>query len=74
MQHFSNEMVKLGRNVRRMRTALGFTQTQLANSANIHPRYAQKIERGKGNATLCLLLGLKRALKCQWKDFFIDIQ
>ncbi|MDD2708485.1 MAG: helix-turn-helix transcriptional regulator [Verrucomicrobiae bacterium] len=70
MQAAPKEMIVLGRNIARMRVGKKLSQVKLAVLAEIHPRYLQKMENGTGNASFCVLLGLKRALGCQWKDFF----
>jgi len=64
---------QLGRNVVRLRTRAGLTQEALAERADIHWRYLQKIEKGV-NASFHVLLKLKRALDCDWKELFREIE
>jgi transcriptional regulator with XRE-family HTH domain len=45
----------LGLNVRRIRTAAGLSQEDLAHSAAIHVTYLSGIENGKRNATVLVI-------------------
>jgi transcriptional regulator with XRE-family HTH domain len=56
----------LGRNIARLRSACGLTQERLAEMADIHPRYLQKLESGVTNPSFMVLCRLKTALDCEW--------
>ncbi len=55
-------------NLMRLRFVCELTQEQLAEKADIHWRYLQKLERGTVNPSLKVLCGLKKALGCSWDD------
>jgi transcriptional regulator with XRE-family HTH domain len=50
------------------------TQEQLAEYANIHTRYLQKLEAGRGHPSLIVLCRLKSALDCQWNALLEGIE
>lgn len=57
---------KLGENVRRERHRKGFTQEQLAELIDVHPRMIQKIEFGETNILATTAMRLQAALECEW--------
>jgi transcriptional regulator with XRE-family HTH domain len=52
-----------GRTARRLRLALGLSQEELADRANIHRTYIGGIERGERNPTLTMIVRLAEALE-----------
>ena len=64
---------RLGRNVARLRSDLDFSQERLAEKADIHPRYLQKLEAGTAHPSLMVLCRLKRSLKCEWNDLLREV-
>lgn len=54
--------LSFGRSVRRCRLALGFSQEELADRAQIHRTYIGGIERGERNPTLTMIVRLADAL------------
>jgi transcriptional regulator with XRE-family HTH domain len=50
----------LARNLRAARRALGLTQTQLGELANVHREYIGRIERGSANVSIDILAALAR--------------
>lgn len=55
------------------RNRLRLTQDQLAEAAQISPKYLSNIERGKENPTLDTLLRLAESLKVEvWEMFLTD--
>lgn len=56
-----------GRRLARLRNAQGLTQEKLAEKADIHWRYLQKVEAGTSNPSLVVLLKIKKALNCAWE-------
>ncbi|MGH8444402.1 MAG: helix-turn-helix domain-containing protein [Solimonas sp.] len=53
----------LARNVRAVRTAVGMTQEELAESSGLHQTYVSDVERGKRNVTLDVVARLAEALR-----------
>lgn len=53
----------LGREIRRQREALGWSQEELAERANLHRNYIGGIERGERNIGVRALFAVLRALK-----------
>ena len=64
----ANPLSRFGRNLARARTARGMTQEELAESADVHARYLQKLEAGTGHPSLIVLCRLKKALQCDWNE------
>lgn len=59
-----------GREVRRLRTRLRLTQSELASQANISKSSVQSLERG-GGSTLSTLIRVARALgRTEWLNSF----
>jgi transcriptional regulator with XRE-family HTH domain len=53
---------RLGRNVRRLREAKGWSQEAFAYEADIHRTYVSDIERGARNPTIMIVEKLARPL------------
>jgi transcriptional regulator with XRE-family HTH domain len=56
-------LVALGSAIRRLRTARGISQEELAHRCAIDRAYMSSIERGKQNAGVMTLLGIAAALE-----------
>lgn len=54
--------VRLGRNVRKLREAKGWSQEDYADRAGIHRTYVSDIERGKRNPTILVVEKLAQPL------------
>jgi transcriptional regulator with XRE-family HTH domain len=54
--------VRLGRNVRRLREARGWSQEDYAERAGIHRTYVSDIERGSRNPTITVVEKLAKPL------------
>ena len=54
--------VRLGRNVRRLREAKGWSQEEYADRADIHRTYVSDIERGRRNPTISVVEKLAKPL------------
>ena len=54
---------QLGRNVRRLRRDIGWSQEELAFESGLHRTYISDIERGARNPTILVLDDLAKALK-----------
>ncbi|WP_076073062.1 helix-turn-helix domain-containing protein [Sphingomonas montana] len=53
---------RLGRNVRRLREAKGWSQEAFAHEADIHRTYVSDIERGSRNPTILIVEKLAQPL------------
>lgn len=53
---------RLGRNVRRLREAMGVSQEVLADLAGVHRTYASDVERGTRNPSITVVAKLADAL------------
>ena len=67
-------MVRLGQNVRALRTKMGISQEELGYRAGIHRTYVSGLERGIRNATLSVLCKLARELGCDPADLLEGIK
>jgi len=54
--------------VRRLRQKRGYTQEQLAELVDVHPRMIQKIEFGETNLLATTAMRLHAAFECDWTD------
>lgn len=63
-----NLLKELGQNVRQLRQKRGYTQEQLAELVDVHPRMIQKIEFGETNILATTAIRLHAALECDWTD------
>lgn len=61
-------LTKLGENVRRLRQKKGYTQEQLAELVDVHPRMIQQIEYGQTNILATTAMRLHAALGCDWSE------
>ena len=64
----SEQLIRFGGNVRRLRTAQGMTQEKLAENSDLHVRTLQKIEAGQTNILITTAARIQKALKCEWKQ------
>lgn len=55
-------------NIRLIREQKGLTQGELAESAGIGRPYLSRVENGKYNPGICLLLRIAQALECKVDD------
>jgi DNA-binding XRE family transcriptional regulator len=62
---------ELGRNLRRVRTAAGLTQTGLAKRSGIHRSYVSDLEAGQRNPTAVTLQRLAKVLGVTPTAFFL---
>ncbi len=54
---------KLGKHIREVRTARGFSQEEFAYRCGVHRTYMGAIERGERNISLLNILRISKALK-----------
>lgn len=57
-----------GRNLRRIRTATGLSQDELAARAGLHRTYVSSVERGERNISIENIFALADALGCDPRD------
>lgn len=65
-------LASIGANVRRIRVKEQLTQGDLAEAADLSVRYVQRVERGKMNLSVQVLVALARALKVPPARLFRD--
>jgi len=58
----------LGRNLKKLRTASGLSQEELAARAGLHRTYVSSVERGKRNLSLESIYALASALRCDPRE------
>lgn len=64
--------IEFGREVRKRRYELGFSQEKLAELANLHHNYVGSVERGERNIALENIVAIAKALHCFPKDLVTD--
>lgn len=62
----------LGRNIRRMRKAKGYTQRQLADIVGIHPQHVYRIEKGVTGVSSDVLSAIAEALETDIATLYHD--
>lgn len=67
-------LVALGSAIRRLRTARGISQEELAHRCAIDRAYMSSIERGKQNAGVMTLLGIAAALEITAAQLLYEAQ
>lgn len=60
-----------GNNVRKVRIQKNLTQQQLATDLRIHKDYLGKIERGKTNFSIAVMMKIAKCLDVDLSDLFI---
>ena len=60
-------------NVRRLRTATGLSQEELAARAGLHRTYISSIERGQRNVSLENIFALASALGCDPRELLAPL-
>ena len=68
MNDAASSLSTFGRNLARLRSAKPLTQEQLAEGADVHPRYIQKLEGGTAHPSLMVLRKIRASLDCEWND------
>ena len=64
---------RLGKNIARLRRALGISQDALAERLDIATRHMQKLEAGEHAPSLPLLLALRKRLGVRWDDILAGL-
>ncbi|MDA8171750.1 MAG: helix-turn-helix transcriptional regulator [Nitrospiraceae bacterium] len=65
-----DEKVYIGKRISELRRKQGLSQEQVAGRADINPNYLSRIERGKENPTLDMLIKLAHALGTEMWEMF----
>jgi transcriptional regulator with XRE-family HTH domain len=71
----SNDVRQLvGRNVKRLRIAAGFSQAKLAERMGVDRAYVSRLELGQRNPTIVTLWHVGQALSVKLVSFFAEIK
>jgi transcriptional regulator with XRE-family HTH domain len=70
MEKRENEKVLLGRRIRSLRTAKGWTQEKLGAESGISYKFLGEIERGQKNPSFDILVKIAAALKVDLPEMF----
>jgi transcriptional regulator with XRE-family HTH domain len=65
-----DDRVLLGKRIKELRKARGFSQEALAEKMDGHPKYLGSVERGEQNPTIEFLMKLAAALKVDLASLF----
>lgn len=65
-----DEKLYIGRRIRELRAKQGLWQEDVAELADINPNYLSRIERGRENPTLDMLIKLSHALGAEMQEMF----
>lgn len=63
-------LIKLGNNLKALRTSVNFTQEQLANEIGVEISQISRIERGLIGTSVATIFDISKALNIPLKDFF----
>lgn len=63
---------RLGKRIRSLRTAKGWSQEYLAQESGLSATYMGEIERGEANASLYSIVSVSAALKVKIAELFVE--
>lgn len=63
-------LIKIGKRIRAMRKARGYSQEDFAAVANLGRSYAGRVERGEQNISMQSLIQIALTLKVELHEFF----
>jgi len=69
MQVFS---IKVGKNLKKFRKSMGFTQSQFAEFVGVNQSQYSKMEKGKQSVSCCIICMLEQRFGVNPGIFFID--
>ena len=61
----------IGRNIKKLRTALGFTQVQVAKRAKMSVSHFGQMEKGKVDSTVLTFFRISKALRIETYKLFV---
>ena len=67
----NSSLIKIGLKIKLYRTKLNYTQSDLANLAQLHRTYIGSIERAEKNITIMNLIKISEALKINITELFL---
>lgn len=59
------QLIRFGKNLKKVRTSLGISQTELSFLIQSHRNFIGRLERGEQNPSLLILKKLSKALKVE---------
>jgi transcriptional regulator with XRE-family HTH domain len=68
------ELAELGRRIRAARLDRGLTQDQLAGLADLHEAYLRRIEKGRANPSVAVLIRIYQALGESIERIFLPLR
>ena len=63
-------LIKIGKRIRALRKAQGYSQEDFAAAANLGRSYAGRVERGEQNISMQSLIQIALTLKTELNEFF----
>jgi transcriptional regulator with XRE-family HTH domain len=69
-----DDLIALGREIRRHRKALGLSQEALAERAGLHRNYVGFLERGERNPSATTIFGLARTLGVKTAELVAGVE
>lgn len=69
-----DDLIALGREIRRHRKALGLSQEALAERAGLHRNYVGFLERGERNPSATTIFGLARTLGVRVSELVATVE
>lgn len=64
------ERQRLGKRLRKIRSARGLSQEEVAELAALHPKHLARVERGIANVTIATLVAISKAYGVRLKVLF----
>lgn len=72
-KRFAKQLQCLAANIKRLRKELNLTQMQLAEMVDIELKYLQKLESGRKNSSIAVVLAIAEAFNVDLDELFLDI-
>lgn len=67
-------LIKIGKNIRELRKAKGFSQESFADEAGLDRTYMGGIERGERNIAIINMIRIAKALKVELGELFPPVR
>lgn len=68
MERNDYAILKFGERVKELRTAKGWSQTDLGYETGVDPQTIRRIEKGRQDPSLSIIVALVQALECKLDD------